>query len=163
MTTLKPSLRLRLLALAAASALALPAAAATWTCQTKANRGNKWICQNDTALCTFAFTVNEKRKSMTRRANDDEPRVPVVIDKWEDNKVIAHEDRPRIDSRFVEQYFYKIELDTGNFVMANEYMTNSGRYLTQEELDAADPKKYARWFKPRLYSETGNCRFKSRD
>ncbi len=163
MTTTKPSLLLRLLALAAACAITLPAGAATWTCVTKASRGNKWVCQDDPSVCTFAFTVDSKRKSMTRRASDDEPRIQVVIDKWEDNKVIAHEDRPRIDSRFVEQYFYKIELETGNFLMANEYMTNSGRYLTQDDLNAADPKKYARWFKPRLYAETGHCRFKNRE
>ena len=57
----------------------------------------------------------------------------------------------------------QIELETGNFLMANEYMTNSGRYLTQEELNMADPKKYARWFKPRLFTETGSCRFKGRN
>ena len=69
----------------------------------------------------------------------------------------------RIDSRFIEQYYYKIGLENGDFLMANEYMTNSGRYLTQEELNAADPKKYARWFKPRLFTETGSCRFKGRN
>ncbi len=143
--------------------LAMPAHAATYDCVTKAFRGNKWICKDDVSVCSFIFTVNERARTMTRHASDEEPKVTVVIDKWEDNKIIAHEDRNRVDSRFIEQYYYKIELETGNFLMANEYMTNSGRYLTQDELNAADPKKYARWFKPRLFSETGSCRFKGRN
>ena len=163
MTVPKPLLTPRLLAPLFAMMLAVPAHAATYTCVTTAFRGNKWICKEDANVCTFAFTVNEKTKVMTRRASDEEPKVPVVIDKWEDGKIIAHEDRNRVDSRFIEQYYYKIELETGNFTMANEYMTNSGRYLTQEELNAGDQKKYARWFKPRLFSETGSCRFKRRD
>lgn len=163
MTAPKPLLQLRLLAPLIAALLAVPVHAATYTCVTTAFRGNKWICKDDVNVCSFVFTVNEKTKVMTRRASDDEPSVPVVVDKWEDNKIIAHEDRNRVDSRFIEQYYYKIELESGNFLMANEYMTNSGRYLTQEELNAADPKKYARWFKPRLFTETGHCRFKTRN
>ncbi len=167
MTDPKPLLQLRplapLIAPLIAALLAMPAHAATYTCVTKAMRGNKWICKDDPDVCTFVFTVNEKTKVMTRRVSDEEPRVPVTVDKWEDNKIIAHEDRNRIDSRFIEQYYYKIGLENGDFLMANEYMTNSGRYLTQEELNAADPKKYARWFKPRLFTETGSCRFKGRN
>ncbi len=163
MTVPKPLLPAQLLAALFAAVLAMPADAATYNCVTTAFRGNKWICKEDPTVCTFTFTVNEKSKAMTRRASDEEPRVPVTVDKWEEGKIIAHEDRNRVDSRFIEQYYYKIELETGNFLMANEYMTNSGRYLTQEELNAADPKKYARWFKPRLFSETGTCRFKRRD
>ncbi len=163
MTALPPCRPMRQFALAVTLLIAIPAQAATWTCVTTAMRGNKWICKDDPSVCTFLFTVNRKTQSITRRADERETRIPVVIDKWEENKVIAHEDRPRLDSRFIEQYYYKIELDTGNFLMANEYMTNSGRYLTQEELNAADPKKYARFFKPRLFSETGSCRFKARE
>ncbi len=163
MTVPKLLMSPRLLAPLIAALLAVPAHAATYTCMTKAFRGNKWICKEDPSVCSFVFSVNEKTRVMTRRVSDEEPAVKVTVDKWEDNKIIAHEDRHRIDSRFVEQYYYKIELETGNFLMANEYMTNSGRYLTQEELNAADPKKYARWFKPRLFSEPGSCRFKRRD
>ena len=163
MTALKPLLTPRLFAPLLAVFLAAPAHAATYTCVTTAFRGNKWICNEDPSVCSFVFTVNEKTKVMSRRPSDEEPSIKVVVDKWEDGKIIAHEDRNRIDSRFIEQYYYKIELETGNFLMANEYMTNSGRYLTQEELNAADPKKYARWFKPKLFSETGTCRFKRRD
>lgn len=166
MTAPKTLLQRRLLPPLVAAILAtlvVPAQAATYTCVTTAFRGNKWICKDDVNVCSFIFTVNEKTRVMTRHASDEEPNVPVVIDKWEDNKIIAHEDRNRIDSRFIEQYYYKIELETGSFLMANEYMTNSGRYLTQEELNAADPKKYARWFKPRLFSESGTCRFKGRN
>ncbi len=161
--TAPKKLLLRLPAWLMAAMLATPAHAATWTCVTTALRGNKWICQDDVKLCSFVFTVNESKKTMTRRPSAEEPSIPVVVDKWEENKIIAHEDRPRLDSRFIEQYYYKIELDTGNFLMANEYMTNSGRYLTQEELNMADPKKYARWYKPRLFTETGRCRFKGRE
>ncbi len=127
MTVLPPCRPLRLIAVAVMLMMAVSAQAATWTCVTTAMRGNKWICKDDPSVCTFQFTVNSKAQSITRRADERENRIPVVIDKWEENKVIAHEDRPRLDSRFIEQYFYKIELDSGNFLMANEYMTNSGR------------------------------------
>ncbi len=163
MTAPKPLLQLCLLAPLIAVLLAMPVHAATYTCVTTAFRGNKWICKDDPDVCTFVFTVNEKTKVMTRRASEEQPVVPVTVDKWEDNKIIAHEDRNRVDSRFIEQYYYKIGLENGEFLMANEYMTNSGRYLTQEELNMADPKKYARWFKPRLFTETGSCRFKGKD
>ena len=136
----------------------VPAQAATYLCTTNAMRGNKLICKDDPDVCSFVFTVNEKNKTMFRKIDDATPRVTVVIDKWEDNRIIAHEDQTRIDSRFIEQHFYKIELDTGNFLMANEYMTNSGRYLTQEELNMADKKRYS-YYRPRLFSEKGRCRF----
>jgi len=137
----------------------LPASAATYQCTTTAMRGNKWICKEDPSVCTFAFVVDEKSKDIYRKVDERNPRVPVVVEKWEDNVLIAHEDQTRIDSRFIEQYFYKIEFDSGNFLMANEYVTNSGRYLTQEELNMADKKKYS-YYRPRLFSEKGRCTFK---
>ncbi len=139
--------------------LLVPAQAANYLCVTNAMRGNRWICRDDPDVCSFVFVVDEKNKTMVRKINEDTPRVPVVIDKWEDNRIIAHEDQNRVDARFIEQYFYKIELDTGNFLMANEYMTTSGRYLTQEELNMADKKRYS-YYRPKLFSEKGRCRFK---
>lgn len=137
----------------------LPAQAATYQCTTTAMRGNKWICKEDPSVCTFAFVADEKSKEIYRKIDERNPRVAVVVDKWEDNVLIAHEDQTRIDSRFIEQYFYKIEFESGNFLMANEYVTNSGRYLTQEELNMADKKKYS-YYRPRLFSEKGRCTFK---
>jgi hypothetical protein len=139
--------------------LLAPAQAATYQCMTNAMRGNKWICKEDPSVCSFVFTVNEKSKSIFRHIDERNPRVPVVVDKWEDNVLIAHEDQTRIDSRFIEQYYYKIEFDSGNFLMANEYVTNKGRYLTQEELNMADKKKYS-YYRPRLFTEKGRCTFK---
>ncbi|NCW85107.1 MAG: hypothetical protein EBV69_02895 [Oxalobacteraceae bacterium] len=110
----------------------LPASAATYQCTTTAMRGNKWICKEDPSVCTFAFVVDEKSKDIYRKIDERNPRVPVVVDKWEDNV---------------------------NFLMANEYVTNSGRYLTQEELNMADKKKYS-YYRPRLFSEKGRCTFK---
>jgi hypothetical protein len=127
---------------------------------TNALRGNKWICQDNADLCTFVFIANEGEKSMVRRVNDNNPKVPVVVDKWEDKKIIAHEDQTRLDERFIEQYYYRIERDTGNFVMANEYRTNSGRYLTQDDINATDKKRFS-YYRPRLFSETGRCKFSS--
>lgn len=153
---------LRLLAVPLlALVLTVPAAAATLLCKASAMRGNKWICTEDPSVCTFEFTVNEEARSMTRRADERNTRIPVVIDKWDSKVIIAHEDQPRIDSRYIEQYFYKIELDTGNFLMANEYRTNSGRYLTQEELNLSDKKRFS-YYRPLLFSEKGRCRFKRR-
>ena len=137
----------------------LPVQAATYQCTTNAMRGNRWICKEDPSVCSFVFMVDEKSKSIYRKIDERTPRVPVVIDKWEDDVLIAHEDQNRIDSRFIEQYFYKIEFDNGNFLMANEYVTNKGRYLTQEELNMADKKKYS-YYRPRLFSEKGRCTFK---
>lgn len=142
-----------------AGALALPAQAATWLCVTTAMRGNKWICIEEPGVCSFVFTVDENNRTMTRRADERNKKIPIVVDKWTDQVVIAHEDLTRIDSRFIEQYFYKIERDTGNFLMANEYRTNSGRYLTQEELNMADKKRFS-YYRPLLFSEKGRCRFK---
>ena len=139
--------------------LCLPAQAGTYQCTTTAMRGNRWICKEDPSVCSFVFMVDEKSKSIYRKIDERTPRVPVVIDKWEDDVLIAHEDQNRIDSRFIEQYFYKIEFDNGNFLMANEYVTNSGRYLTQEELNMADKKRYS-YYRPRLFSEKGRCTFK---
>lgn len=139
--------------------LCLTAQAATYQCTTTAMRGNKWICKEDPSVCSFVFSVDEKSKSIYRKIDERNPRVAVVVDKWEDNVLIAHEDQTRIDSRFIEQYFYKIEFDSGNFLMANEYVTNKGRYLTQEELNMADKKKYS-YYRPRLFSEKGSCTFK---
>ncbi len=157
---LPPSSGFRSLAcLLLAGALALPAQAATWLCVTTAMRGNRWICTEEPGVCSFEFTVDEKTRTMTRRADERNKTIPVVVDKWTDQKVIAHEDQTRIDSRFIEQYFYKIERDTGNFLMANEYRTNSGRYLTQEELNMSDKKRFS-YYRPKLFSEKGRCRFK---
>lgn len=139
--------------------LCLTVQAATYQCTTTAMRGNKWICKEDPSVCSFIFSVDEKSKSIYRKIDERNPRVEVVVDKWEDSVLIAHEDQNRIDSRFIEQYFYKIEFDTGNFLMANEYVTNKGRYLTQEELNMADKKKYS-YYRPRLFSEKGGCTFK---
>ncbi len=137
----------------------LPVSAASYNCTTTAMRGNRWICKEDPSVCSFVFTVDEKSKTIFRKIDERNPRVPVVVDKWEDNVLIAHEDQIRIDSRFIEQYYYKFELDSGNFFMANEYVTNKGRYLTQEELNMADKKKYS-YYRPRLFSEKGRCTFK---
>lgn len=145
------------IALLLAVLLALPAEAATHLCKTTAMRGNKWICTEQPGICTFAFTVNEKSRTITRRADERNKKIPIVVDKWTDNVIIAHEDQTRVDSRFIEQYFYKIELDTGNFLMANEYRTNSGRYLTQEELNLSDKKRFS-YYRPLLFSEKGRCR-----
>jgi len=151
-----------IIVLLASTLVAAASHAATYTCVTTALRGNKWICQDNPDLCTFVFIVIEGEKSMVRRVNDNNPRVPVVVDKWEDKKIIAHEDQTRTDSRFVEQYFYKIELDSGNFLLANEYVTNKGRYLTQEDINLADPKTFG-YYKPKLFSERGRCKLKPKD
>lgn len=148
------------LLLAALLAVAMPAQAANVLCKTHAMRGNKWICTEEPGVCTFAFTVDEKNRKITRRADERNTRIPIVIDKWTDKVIIAHEDQVRVDSRFIEQYFYKIELDTGNFLMANEYRTNSGRYLSQEELNLSDKKRFS-YYRPLLFSEKGKCRFRS--
>ncbi len=140
-------------------AVLAPAQAATWLCMTNAMRGNKWICKDDPSVCSFVFIADEKNKTLFRNIDERNPRVPIVVDKWEDNRLIAHEDQTRVDARFIEQYFFKIELDSGNFLMANEYMTNHGRYLTQEELDKSDKKRFS-YYRPKLFSEKGRCRFK---
>jgi hypothetical protein len=154
------TLRDSIVAVLASLLLVVSAHAATYHCVTTALRGNKWICQDNVALCSFTFFVNEKEKTMVRKGDDRNPRLAVVVDKWDDKKMIAHEDQTRLDERFIEQYFYKIELDTGNFTMANEYRTNSGRYLTQADINATDKKRFS-YYRPRLFSETGRCSFRS--
>ncbi|CAM8626194.1 hypothetical protein MCEGEM3_01670 [Oxalobacteraceae bacterium] len=150
-----------IIALLSSTLVAAPSHAATYTCVTTALRGNKWICQDNVAICSFVFLVDEKDKSMVRRVNDDNPKVPVVVDKWETEKIIAHEDQTRLDKGLIEQYYYRIERDTGKFVLANEYRTNSGRYLTQEDINATDKKRFS-YYRPRLFSETGSCKFDSK-
>ncbi len=147
----------RLPALLLAAICALPAQAANYVCTTTAMRGNKWICKETPSVCTFSFVVNYRSRSVERLTDGDTPRVKVQVDKWDDKVLIAHEDQARLDSRFVEQYFYKIEFDGGAFLMANEYVTNHGRYLKQEELDMSDRKRFS-YYKPKLFSETGRCR-----
>ncbi len=154
-----PPTLLRFISALLLAAIMVPSHAATYLCVTNAMRGNRWICRDDPDVCSFVFLVDERKKTIVRKIDEDTPRVPVSIDKWKDNRIIAHEDQTRLDSRFIEQHFYKIELDTGNFLMANEYMTNSGRYLTQEELNMADKKRYS-YYRPKLFSEKGRCRFK---
>jgi hypothetical protein len=46
--------------------------------------------------------------------------------------------------------------------MANEYMTNTGRYLTQEDIDMADKKSFS-YNKPKLFSEKGSCNLKAKN
>ena len=101
---------------------------------------------------------------MTYDIADEEGKklVKVVTDKWDEKLIIAHEDQNRIDNRFIEQYYYKIELSSGNFLMANEYMTNTGRYLTQEDIDMADKRTFS-YNKPKLFSEKGSCNLKAKD
>ena len=138
--------------------LTAQAQAATYACATDAMRGNRWICKDDPSLCAFVFTVDENAKTMSRKPEEDEPRIQVIVNKWEEKQIIAHEDRQRLDSRFVEQYYYRINLETGEFKLANEYVTSSGRFLTQEDINAADPKRYS-YYRPKLFAEMGRCRF----
>ena len=149
----------RLAPVLAALCLTVPAQAAVYVCKVRQMIGNEWICTEQPDYCTFLFVVNEKDKTMTRKGPPMQPRIPVVVDKWSDEKIVAHEDRPRVDNRFIEQFWYKIVPSTGEFLLANEYMTNSGRYLTQADMDASDKKRFS-YYRPRLFSETGKCRFK---
>ncbi len=136
--------------------------AAVYQCTIPKLRGNDFVCREYPNLCTFSFTLDERAQKVSRRDADKDKLVPVVVDKWEENKIIAHEDQTRTDSRFVEQYFYKIELDSGNFLLANEYVTNKGRYLTQEDINLADPKTFG-YYKPKLFSERGRCKLKPKE
>lgn len=156
----RPGIITGIIVLIAGAFLVASSHAATYSCVTTAMRGNKWICQDNVALCTFNFIVNERGKTMVRRVDDRNPKTPVTVDKWDEKKIVAHEDQIRLDELFIEQYFYKIELDTGNFVMANEYRTNTGRYLTQADINATDKKRFS-YHRPRLFSENGRCRFSS--
>ena len=141
---------------------AIPSAAATYQCTIPKLRGNDFVCREYPNLCNFIFMIDERAQKVSRRDADKDKLVPVAIDKWEENKIIAHEDQTRTDSRFIEQYFYKIELDSGNFLLANEYVTNKGRYLTQEDINLADPKTFG-YYKPKLFSERGRCKSKAKE
>ncbi len=147
-----------LLVLAAVS----DAQAVVYQCSIPKLRGNEFVCREYPNLCNFTFLIDERAKKISRRDTDKEKLVPVVADKWEEKFIIAHEDQTRTDSRFLEQYFYKIELDSGNFLMANEYVTNKGRYLTQEDINLADPKTFG-YYKPKLFSERGRCKPKAKE
>ncbi len=139
--------------------LTAPASAVGIICTTTAMHGNKWICKESPEVCTFTFYGKQGSATLTRKGKAEEPKIRVVVDKWEEKVIIAHEDRPKINDLFVEQYFYKIELDSGNFLFANEFMTNSGRYLTKEDLAATEKTRFS-YYKPSLYSETGKCKIK---
>jgi hypothetical protein len=156
-----PSLAL-LLAILLGPLCTLPADAAVYQCTIPKLRGNDFVCREYPNLCNFIFVIDERTQRVSRRDSDKDKPVPVTVDKWEENKIIAHEDLTRTDSRFIEQYFYKIELDSGNFLFANEYVTNKGRYLTQEDIKLADPKSFG-YYKPRLFSERGRCTLKPKD
>lgn len=154
--------RLLALSLSLSALLALDAQAAVYQCSTTKMRGNDFVCREYPNLCNFTFIVDEGKKKITRRDTDKDALIPVVVDKWEEKLIVAHEDQTRIDSRFLEQFFYKIEPDTGNFLMANEYVTNKGRYLTQEDINLADKKSFG-YYTPRLFSERGRCKFKAKE
>jgi len=140
------------------ASLAGPVHAARYLCATKAMIGNTWICEQDPDYCTFDFIADEKTRTLVRKQRASKKMIPVVVDKWEGNVLIAHEDRPRMDSRYIEQFFYKIEFDSGKFLMANEYRTNDGRYLTQEDMNTAR-KLHFNFERSRLFSEPGSCNF----
>ena len=162
MTAKLPQFVRLLLALLLASTALGEAQAAVYQCTIPKLRGNDFVCREYPNLCNFIFIVDDRAQKISRRAADKDKPVPVVVDKWEEQKIIAHEDQTRTDSRFVEQYFYKIELDSGNFLLANEYVTNKGRYLTQEDINLADPKTFG-YYKPKLFSERGRCKLKPKD
>lgn len=146
--------------IAATAGLALPAFAARFECTTPAMRGNKWICGEDPQLCSFIFAGNQRDKTLIRKGRDGEPNIKIVVEKWDEKFIIAYEDRPRIDNLFVEQYFYRIELDSGKFFLANDYVTNSGRYLSRDDLLATDKKRFS-YNPPKFFSEPGTCKMKT--
>ena len=152
----------RILSALALAAAALPAHAAVYQCSTPKLRGNDFVCREYPNLCNFVFIVDETNKKISRRDEDKGKLVTVIVDKWEENIIIAHEDQTRIDSRFLEQFFYKIEPGNGNFLLANEYVTSKGRYLTQEDINLADPKSFG-YYRPKLFSERGRCKFKTKE
>lgn len=143
-------------------ALLSSAEAATYRCTIKRMRGNDFVCREYTNLCNFVFIVDETSKKISRKDEEEKKLVKVATDKWDDKLIIAHEDQNRVDNRFIEQYYYKIELGSGNFLMANEYMTNTGRYLTQEDIDMADKRSFS-YYKPKLFSEKGSCNLKAKE
>ena len=107
----------------------------------------------------FKFTGSQLEKKLKRKNIDGDADVAVVVEKWTDKMLIIREDRIRIDNLFIEQYFYRIELDTGKFLVANDYMTNSGRYLSKDDLAAMD-KKHFGYNRPSFFSEPGRCKMK---
>lgn len=143
-------------------ALLSSAEATVYRCTIKRLRGNEFICREYPNLCNFVFIVDESSKKISRKDEEEKNLVKVVTDRWDEKLVIAHEDQNRIDNRFIEQYYYKIELGSGNFLMANEYMTNTGRYLTQEDIDMADKRSFS-YNKPKLFSEKGSCNLKAKN
>lgn len=145
--------------IAASAGLALPAFAARFECTTPAMRGNQWICTEDPQLCSFIFAGSQRDKTLIRKGRDGGPNIQIVVDKWDEKFIIAHEDRPRIDNLFIEQYFYRIELDSGKFFLANDYVTNSGRYLSRDDLAATDKKRFS-YNAPKFFSEPGICKMK---
>ena len=151
-----------LLASTVAMTLLTPVQAAVYRCSITQMRGNDFVCREYPNLCNFVFMVDESSKKISRKDEGDKKLVKVVTDKWDEKLIIAHEDQNRIDNRFIEQYYYKIELSSGNFLMANEYMTNTGRYLSQEDIDLADKKSFS-YNKPKLFSEKGSCNLKAKD
>jgi hypothetical protein len=162
MTHTKHVVMRSLLACTVAMTLLAPAQAAVYRCTITKMRGNDFVCREYPNLCNFVFIVDESTKKISRKDEEQKNLVTVVTDKWDDKLIIAHEDQSRIDNRFIEQYFYKIELGTGNFLMANEYMTNTGRYLSQEDINLADKRSFS-YYKPKLFSEKGRCNLKAKD
>ena len=146
--------------IAATTSVTLPAFAARFECTTPAMRGNKWICNEDKQLCSFIFAGSQRDKTLMRKGRDGEPNIKIVVEKWDEKFVIAVEDRPRIDNLFTEQYFYRIELDSGKFFLANDYVTNSGRYLSRDDLSATDKKRFS-YNPPKFFTEAGTCKMKS--
>jgi hypothetical protein len=143
-------------------ALLSSAEATVYRCTIKRIRGNDFVCREYPNLCNFVFIVDESTKKISRKDEENKNLVKVVTDKWDEKLIIAHEDQNRVDNRYIEQYFYKIELGSGNFLMANEYMTSTGRYLSQEDIDMADKRSFS-YYKPKLFSEKGNCNLKAKD
>ncbi len=128
-----------------------------YDCKIKELRGNRWICTKYPELCSFVFYIDHKLKKIYR--SHEKEMLKVLIDKWNDKKLIAHENFPKIDDRFTEQYFYKINFLNNDFLMANEYITSSGRYLSQDDIDLAfkKNKRSFSYYKPKLFSEKGIC------
>ena len=143
-------------------ALLSSAEATVYRCTIKRIRGNDFVCREYPNLCNFVFIVDESTKKISRKDEENKNLVKVVTDKWDEKLIIAHEDQNRVDNRYIEQYFYKIELGSGNFLMANEYMTSTGRYLSQEDIDMADKRSFS-YYKPKLFSEKGSCNLKAKD
>ena len=162
MTTTNYFVMRSLLACVLGTALIAPVHAAVYRCTIPKIRGNDFVCREYPNLCNFVFVVDESSKKISRKDEENKTPVKVVTDKWDEKVIIAHEDQNRVDDRFIEQYFYKIELSTGNFLMANEYMTNKGRYLTQEDIDLADKRSFS-YYKPKLFSEKGRCNLKAKE